>query len=565
MASRVGLIVAGAVVLAVAAAAAVLLTAPGRGAGPAATVAATGAAAQTTPRPETDVGKGLMAQAEQLYNRGDAVGAAAAYDKAQTAYRKAGDVRGEAGVAYGLGRMNHGSGQSDKARADYGRAVGLYQQAGDLAGQARVLVAMADLEKDTFHGPLAAKYYRQARETWARAPDPKSDTHPILNIDRAPEMPAGEDKARALLAQATKTFGNIGDREGEGDVAMLVAALEAKLGNEKPSHAAYQSARNLYSMAGQPAKEAMAQLAFAAGDIRFGYNVSAAEDLADAQSLLAGDPVGLARVSAVRGDLERLQGRLAEARQAYDTALPILTTAKHPDEPLVRLHLGQVQALLGDATAAQKSVEVALSRFRELGAVAGESAAQLQLGLLALAAGAIDRAGPALAVAAERAHAAGDSLGEARALLASAEVAAKQSNTAATATALASSAERFAAAKTPFGSVLVNLARGDAARATNDAAGAVAAYRQASAALTQIEEPLAEASRVLGQPAVGRLWLLIEAEERVDGAVPDPEVVRAAKAADAANVAAYAGFNPDGRALLAATQARLTAALATAN
>ena len=80
---------------------------------------------------------------------------------------------------------------SDAARAAFAEALALYGQAGDAADQARVLVAFGDLEKDTFRGAQAKQHYRAAREQWAKVPEPKSDPHVILNMDRAALMQIG--------------------------------------------------------------------------------------------------------------------------------------------------------------------------------------------------------------------------------------------------------------------------------------------------------------------------------------------------------------------------------------
>ncbi len=493
----------------------------------------------------------MLADAERLLNRGDTPAAKDLYGKARAQYRRQGNAAGEAAAVFGLGKLEHVNGQSDPARVAFSEALTLFRQANDAANQARVLVALGDLEKDTFHGVKAAEHYRAARTLWAAASDPKSDAHVLLNLDGTPSMPAGEQRARAVLEQADKIFHNIDDDAGEADTAFLLGMLEWNLGRVMQARPNFHWARDQYAALSLTTKELDALVQIAMADIDLGYNIDARDHIASADGLAAGDAVAAARVALVRGDLERMQGKLDLAREQYVRAATGF--AGTPAEAEARLKLGQVQAALGDTAGARAALDAAVARFRAQGAARGEAAASLGLGTLSA-----DKAH--MTAAAEKSREAKDPGGEGRAQLALGALALQQNDAAAANGAFTAAGERFAVAKSPFGQVLAALGRGDAARAAANSTAAIAAYREATTLRQSITEPLGEASRALGLAPVDSLVYVAMGEEMGDETPPDPAIVKAAVATRAANAAAYPAFSPEGRTLLAETEMRLAAA-----
>lgn len=506
----------------------------------------------------TDGIQPLLAEAERLLNRGDTPAAKSTYIRAREQAKRQNSVAAEAAVAFGLGRLEHSNGQSDAARAAFNEALALYRQVNDAVAEVRVLVAFGDLEKDTFRGAQAKRYYGAAREQWAVVPEPKSDPHVVLNMDRAPLMLAGEARARAVLDQAAKIFHNIGDAESEGDVAMLTGALELNLGLVGPASAAFQAARLHYSDAAIPAKEADAALNVALTDIQQGYNIAAADNLRASTELWAGDALGGARVLAARGDLERLQGRVAEARSAYAGAVPALAAAGHSAAAEYATKLAVVQRALRDADSAVSTLQGAVELAARTNPRA-DGPARLELGLLLAVQGNLSAAKPHLTAAAEALRRERNTAGEARALLGLGAVAALQNDTAVAIANLDGAAERFASSHLPLGAVQASLAKGDAYRGAGNTGAAAAAYREALTLRRGIEAAVAEASRLLGLPAVGQVQYVALGEETHDENPPDPAIVKAAQATRAANLAAFPEANWEGRELLKEIDARLAA------
>ncbi|MBM3507585.1 MAG: hypothetical protein FJX64_07680 [Alphaproteobacteria bacterium] len=512
----------------------------------------------------TEAGPAQLAEAQRLFNTGNTSAARDLYVRLRAQARGQSNVATEAAAAFGLGTLEHQHGQSDAARAAYADAARLFQQQGDLASQARVFVALGDLEKDTFHPREAAQHYRAGMALWARAPEPKNDTHTLLNVERAPLMPAGEIRARAVLEQADKIFDNVGDDEGRGDIAMLLGQLAWNLDAVAAAHTSFEVARGRFETARATAKQVEAMLRVATTETYRGHNIAAKETLYAADRLVGDNAVGQARIRWRRGDIERLQGVLPAARSEYEAALAVLAAAPHPEAAEVRLRLAQVAAALDDMDTARREAEAALQLYRQRKDARGEAAAALAAGRIAARAGDAASVATHLQIAQQKSGEARDTMGEARALLALAEAYARQTtpeaaNAASQASALAS--EQFAKLRLPLGQVLAVLAEGDAARAAGDRSGAANSYRRAANLMTAITNPVEDAGLLLGLPPVARLVLEVPGEFPVDVGDPvDPEVVRYARVTRAANIAAYPNANAEGQTLVTETRARLTAA-----
>lgn len=504
---------------------------------------------------DTDADAGaLVARAEQMLDLGNAEGAARLFAEAGALYRQLGNVRGEADAFFGLGRMEHVTGQSDRARAAYDEALTLYRRAADLHAEARVLAARGDLEKDTFNWNDAAKFYREAREVWARAPEPKSTRHVVLRVAEMRGMPGGEAESRALLQQAALIFETIGDTEARGDVEALTAALDWNVGLAGAAHAGYGTAEELHGRAGAAAKSAESAFARARAGIHLGYNVDAGEALTRAATFFAqnDDAVGTARAEIVRGNLERLQGRLDLALDAYAAAAATLPRQSRVEIAEAFLSLGQIESFLGVSDAAAESFEKSADLYRAEGRAAGEAAARLELSAVAMSAGDLVAAQDTLGAALDLYRAAGDAQGEARALLAQGELYSTDGRYDPARAAFQSSAALFEESGVPFGHLLAALGLGDVARAESDATAVAEAVRAADDIMRAMEDLVAEANRFLGLPPVGSLvaapaWLLPD-----DPAV-DPEPV----VANAQNLQIYPGHNAEARALAADALSRV--------
>lgn len=254
-------------------------------------------------------------------------------------------------------------------------------------------------------------------------------------------------------------------------------------------------------------------LGLAARELKAGYNgeATAALDRAEARfrdlGRLAGDAPrqwreGLARIELARGDVERVQGRLPEAKARYAAAAVRLNTLGHPDVAWALLRLGHVDLALDDAEAARRSYGQAVPLFVRFGMARGEAEARLAVGALARQSGAFGEAVANLDAALQLFD---DPLGQGRAMVELAWVSQALRHTA-LALAQANSAEDlFRAANAPFGLVLAPFVGAEIAIEDEEREVAHSHLDRAQAALLSMDDALAGAARYLGLSATSQL------------------------------------------------------------
>lgn len=544
----------------VAVAGTVVLMATDKDAPPGGPALAPGPAGPIVPPP----GGELIDEGRQLLNRGENRAAVEALNQALELFRAGDDMAGQAHAHLGLGRAEHFTGQAAAARDHYARAVALYREAGSPADHARALMAMGDLEMDTFQWEAAAEFFREGRRVWALTPEPKFDFHVLLKLESVAAMPEGEDAARAVLDQAALIFENIGDADGVGDVFMHRGDLQQNLGDVHGALSEYTMASIQYRAAGNPTREALASVRAAEFEVLEGHNAEAAMRLDQADTIFAvlADTIGQAMADTVRGNLARLLGDFSSARGFYGAAASLFGDANLPGHANALLKLGQIEAQMGNAPAAQAALEAALEIHDEGGDPGGKSATHLFLGRMAAVAGDLAIARQNFLAAADLAGQAGDTLGQARAHLELAALSATEGDRVAAQRYYDGAQERFAAAQVLMGAVLVDIGRADLAQVSPAAS---AAYRRAEGALAALNDPVAEANRFLGLPPVSRIFLVDELDEELGGDEPDLGAAARLTAAREANLAAYPDHNLEGRQLVADSLMRIAAGLAAAN
>jgi tetratricopeptide (TPR) repeat protein len=513
-----------------------------------------------SPNAAPDAAAEFIATAEAQLNRGDSGAAAQSYAEALAIYRDERNVVGQASVAFGLGRMEHFTGQSDGAREKYSQALDLYRQGHDALGQARVLVALGDLAKDTFQWGAAAEFYRRAREVWDTAPIPKSDPHVLLNMAAAPDMPAGEQQARSDLEQAELIYVTIGDDKGLGEVRMLAGALSWNLGNLADARQNYSEALVLFRDSAGPSDLAKATLELARSDLHLGFNLNSAGLMAKAMAFYSevDDQAGIASVVALEGDLERMQGRMKNARDHYSAAVAALISLNHTDLPAVLYKFAQIEMVLGDPEAARGALEDAIRLYRTFSDVSGEAAATLDLGRLGTQERNLE-ATSLIATAIGLFQSADDPIGAGRGHLYLAELNVELDPEYARA-AYAAADTRFEQAEIPFGQFLAALGIAELEQKSENVEAAGNQFVRAAELLAAMDEPLSEANRFMGLPPVSTLIAArrVADIEYNDGiAVAVPLEIAEAEANQRANLDRFPDHNLEGRALLAVAEARL--------
>jgi tetratricopeptide (TPR) repeat protein len=506
----------------------------------------------------------FLAGAKEQLNIGETEGARASYQAARSMFEDLGDKEGQAMAMFGLGNLEHFTGQSSRARDWFAESLLLLESDGTAQDRARVLVALGDLERDTFHGPEAAAYYRRAREQWAAAPEPKSDPHVFLNLATLPDMAGGESSARARLEQADKIYYNIGDLQGRGDVAILFGVLEKNLGRIDAARGRFSDARTYFSGADAPASEARANLALAQTEIARGYNIEAQEALGFTELLYARAEIAPPPAVAMAwGNLERLQGRLSEARAHYSQALDEARAQTDALEAAAWVAIGGIEAQLGNRPEADHGFEIAIQLFDALGDDEARAMAMSALGDFALATDRLPLARQNFTQAIPLLGAAANPLVEARATLGLGLVEAREQYFDAAAQLFAQAESLFADAGAVFGEVLANIALSELEFGRGNETAGTRAFERASRTLAQIDLPVAEANRYLGMPAVQRIETRFGQDEDY-GPVGAPAAgvdLRTPEEFIAENIAAYPNHNAQARALRADLEARLMSLL----
>ena len=507
----------------------------------------------------------FLVGAERQLNMGETEGARASYQAARSMFADVGDVQGQAVAAFGLGRLEHFTGQSGDARRWYAEAIEIYKRGGTALDRARVLAAYGDLEKDTFNWPEARGFYNRARQEWALAPEPKYDPHVLLGLESIALTPNGEARAREELEQADKIYDNIGDMQGRGDIAMLVGLLEDKLDRFGGARARFAEARIFYSAAGALVSEARANLFLARSEIQRGFNIEAQEALGHAARLYSeAESEPPPHLPFAWGDLERLQGRLPEARAHFSEAMERLHTAGDPDEAEAWIAIGALESALGNQAEADRGFEVAIKMFESLSSEEGTARATLAYADHALATDRLPLARVNFTWAWALFAAENDGLGEARALLGLGILDAREQVFVEARENLTQVRIQFQAAGSPFGEAIAAAALGDLELEAGNAAAATRAYQRASRTLIQMEGPVAEANRFLGLPPVQRIETQIGQDEDygpAGGEVPAEQDGPSIEEIIAENIAAYPNHNSEARALVAKLEARLAAGL----
>jgi tetratricopeptide (TPR) repeat protein len=456
-----------------------------------------------------DAADALMLQAEAELNSGNAASARRSYDQALTLYTEAGDILGAGDVAFGLARLEHFTGQSESARGRFSEAQALYREGRAARQEAVLLAAWGDLEKDTFNWERAREHYRAALALWEQVA-PKANEHVLLGLEQLPEFPAGEETARSDLAQARLLYYKVGDPVGLGDVYRIEGRLEFNLGNYEISLAQFAEAVIAYRGAGTAGLEAEALYWVARTELIFGHNVATSDALEKAEALFknVGSQEGLARSTLLRGDLERIQGRVSLALQNYSAAAEQLRELFHELEAESWLKSGQMERERGASAAARNSFENALRLFGESDDGAGTAEALLSLGLMDYEAGDSTAARQHLARAVESFGGLDHPSARARALVGLGRVEMGAGNPSAARQAFSSAAETLEGALQPFGVALARLALGDLEQSQGDPAAAGLAYAGARRAFDSLDQPVAQANRYLGQPAIERIDLV---------------------------------------------------------
>ncbi|MBM3507661.1 MAG: tetratricopeptide repeat protein [Alphaproteobacteria bacterium] len=441
-----------------------------------------------------------------------------AYGEADALFQRAGDLRGRARVALGRGAMEASLGQPDGARTAYAAARDLYRRAGDSAGETIAWVAMGDLERTTQRHGAARTAYREARDAYERAAGYVASDHVLLGLEQEARAPNGVDLARARLAAARALYEQIEDLSGVGLTSLILGQLEEAFGNTQQALVAYEDAATRYRAADDPPGLTEALVRGGLVEATHGYADSARAALTEAIVVAAGhgDRPGLAIALLVIGRLERIVGNYDASR---DSLLNAVALAAELGDPLLgaeaTLGVADADRLAGRGADAKGAYERAVQAFAR-GKPADAGPAIFGLATMQGALGEAEAAAAAFGAAATLFNATGDDRGEAMALIGRGHARLALAK-------YADALEDFRAAFDPL--IRLDSALGDALaqsgvslakQSMGDTQGAAEARQYAADALAAARDPVLEANRMLGLGTFGAFQFRSVGEVRAE-------------------------------------------------
>jgi tetratricopeptide (TPR) repeat protein len=278
-----------------------------------------------------------------LRSRGHWEQAAAQYQTAVGAARRAGDRPGEAGTLDELGLLRQLTGDYPAATATLSEAAELYRDLGDRAGEAYALNHLGLVQQDEGEFRTAAASHRQALALARGAGDQLAEAVSLTDLSQVHQAMGEFDLAIAGHRQALAIFRSIGSRFDEADVLCQLGFAAWSTGDYAAARSLSQEALDLFRSLGD----------------RLG------------QTWALG---GLALVQQTAGDYEAAAASLGQALQLHRDL-----GSRHGEVKALN-GLGELSAAAGANEQARDQHGQALAIARELGAAAEEAAALAGIG-----------------------------------------------------------------------------------------------------------------------------------------------------------------------------------------
>lgn len=388
---------------------------------------------------------------------------------------------------------------------------------------AAILLAQAEAQVDLGHAANARDAYARALGEYTKRDDRLGMADVAFGLGRLERSLGQGDRARANFRDAAKGYLDAGEPAEAARVLVALGDLERAAFQSLEASRRYAEARAAWAQVPEPKHGEHPILNLDAAPAMADGEAAARAALADADRIYAAidDRGGHGDVLLRSAELERMRGDFDAAIARYRAAVD----ANRAGAALAEI--GSIERFRHDPTAARAALEQALT----LPAIS-RAAAQVELGTVTLATGAAAKAAALFNEAHATFVASADPVGEAKALLGIGDAAMVLREWGTAVVSYETAAVRFGAAGIPFGQIVALLGQGDALRATGVVANGASIYAMAAGVRGRLDGMVAEANRLLGLPAV----------ELTQTDVPNP--------------------NAEGKVLAAATDRRLTAALA---
>jgi tetratricopeptide (TPR) repeat protein len=176
--------------------------------------------------------------------------AAAQYQKALNAARRAGDRPGQAGTLDELGLLQQLTGDYAAATATLAQAAALYAELGDQRGQAYALNHLGLVHQDTGDYQAATDSHQQALALAREAGDRLAEAVSITDLGQVQQLTGDYSAAIVSHGQALAMFQNLNSSFDEADALAQLGYAECGMGNYPAAAASHRQALALFRRLG---------------------------------------------------------------------------------------------------------------------------------------------------------------------------------------------------------------------------------------------------------------------------------------------------------------------------
>jgi len=304
-----------------------------------------------------------------LRSRGHWDRAAAQYQTALSAARRAGDLPGQAGALDELGLLQQLTGDYPAAAATLAQAVTLYQDLGDRPGQAYALNHLGLAQQETGDYPAAMANHEQALALARAAGDPLAEAVSLTDLALVQQLTGDFAPSAVGYQRALALFRTIGSKFDEADVLCELGGVQRQTGDYEAAAASQHQALELFRRIGDRLGQGWALDELGLLQQRTGDYPAAATSVAEAIELFRdlGSRHGLAMALNSRGELSARTSATEEARRYHSEALAIARElGARPVEARALAGIGR-SLLHRDAAEAAGYLRDALAIFQQIG------------------------------------------------------------------------------------------------------------------------------------------------------------------------------------------------------
>jgi tetratricopeptide (TPR) repeat protein len=260
-----------------------------------------------------------------LRSRGHWDRAAAQYQTALNAARRAGDLPGQAGALDELGLLQQLTGDYPAATTTLEQAVTLYQDLGDKPGQAYALNHLGLVQQETGDYPAATASHELALALARDAGDPLAEAVSLTDLALVQQLTGDFAPSAAGYRRALALFRTIGSEFDEADVLCELGGVQRQTGDYAAAAASQRQALELFRRIGDRLGQGWALDELGLVQQLTGDYDAAASTVAQAIELFRdlGSRHGLAMALNTGGELAARTSAAEEARRYHSEALAI--------------------------------------------------------------------------------------------------------------------------------------------------------------------------------------------------------------------------------------------------